>query len=362
MAVAQELHQDGNKHLHCVVIFKDKQHFRDPSCFDFLGGKHGKYEVVRSLKETAKYLTKHDKNPAEYNIDLKQVCVGQARRSTAIIAQRLIAGETVRDVALDPEYSSTILHLGVQKVMAFAQLVSTSSKPRLPWDSFVCSAPFRLPPDPLHLIAKWIDEALYRDRHPKSPQLWIWSHASNMNKTRLSDELEKYGVRIFRPAQNGYWNGYQDGLYDLVYFDEFKGSYTIQDMNLFLGGSPCLLNAKAGQVDKRQNIPCLITANYPPEGVYLKNPERIQNLASRLLVVEVTKKIDLAHLLIKRGALSAPLDGSVPYSIFATGEPPAPAPPAEEEDLPVTQELPGSPPHFPFDDPVEYVNPDSEYV
>lgn len=45
-----------------MLRFKEKINYKDPSCFDFITGKHGKYEGVRSFKRMLAYCKKTDQN------------------------------------------------------------------------------------------------------------------------------------------------------------------------------------------------------------------------------------------------------------------------------------------------------------
>ena len=52
-AIAAEHHEPteedpvGGPHLHMVIHFKEKKHFRSPDCFDFITGKHGDYQIQK---------------------------------------------------------------------------------------------------------------------------------------------------------------------------------------------------------------------------------------------------------------------------------------------------------------------------
>lgn len=57
LLVCQELHQDGDPHLHCYLEFSQALRTTDCHIFDMFG-KHGKYEGCRSVNGTIQYCTK----------------------------------------------------------------------------------------------------------------------------------------------------------------------------------------------------------------------------------------------------------------------------------------------------------------
>jgi len=57
--VARELHEDGEFHLHALVILEMKLRTRSPRFLDFLG-HHGKYEAARDVFASMDYLAKED--------------------------------------------------------------------------------------------------------------------------------------------------------------------------------------------------------------------------------------------------------------------------------------------------------------
>lgn len=64
--IAREEHEDGTPHLHILIRFIEKINYKDPACFDFLTGKHGNYQSVRSFKNVLAYLNKEDSTPLQW--------------------------------------------------------------------------------------------------------------------------------------------------------------------------------------------------------------------------------------------------------------------------------------------------------
>lgn len=57
--VAQEKHEDGNLHLHALVVLEKKLRSRRPRFLDF-EGHHGKYEACKNVYASMQYLLKED--------------------------------------------------------------------------------------------------------------------------------------------------------------------------------------------------------------------------------------------------------------------------------------------------------------
>jgi len=57
-AVAREHHQDGGYHLHVHLQYSKIKDTRKPEYFDYIGGKHGDYEVTRDSKDWQGYIRK----------------------------------------------------------------------------------------------------------------------------------------------------------------------------------------------------------------------------------------------------------------------------------------------------------------
>lgn len=62
LLVARELHEDGNYHLHCIVILQpgNKMDFKGLKILDSFGGKHGNYAALRRPNRAVQYAVKED--------------------------------------------------------------------------------------------------------------------------------------------------------------------------------------------------------------------------------------------------------------------------------------------------------------
>lgn len=92
---------------------------------------------------------------------------------------------------------------------------------------------------------------------------------------------------------------YEDGMYDLVVVDEFKGNRPVQFMNSFLDGSPLMLRKKGSQYLKTDNLPVMICSNYSLTDAYKNlDADYLESLQSRLLTVYIpdTQRLDIQFI------------------------------------------------------------------
>lgn len=87
--IGQEQHKDGTPHLHAAFAFMTKKNFKDPSVFDYLAGKHGNYQTIRSLARVIRYCIKDGKYQAE-GID-----VSTYQKESRFV--KALAAETVKE-------------------------------------------------------------------------------------------------------------------------------------------------------------------------------------------------------------------------------------------------------------------------
>ena len=102
----------------------------------------------------------------------------------------------------------------------------------------------------------------------KCPQYWICGN-SNVGKSHNINLLVEAGHRDY--MVNNYewdWKGYQDDLYDFIWFEEYIGHVSINNLNQLLEGSKMNLRVKSEKrVIKRQNLPIMFLSNFLPHEV-----------------------------------------------------------------------------------------------
>lgn len=67
LLIAQELHEDGNPHLHALITSKNKANIKNANFFD-LGLHHGNYQTAKNTDDVKNYIMKSDPSPLEIGI------------------------------------------------------------------------------------------------------------------------------------------------------------------------------------------------------------------------------------------------------------------------------------------------------
>lgn len=70
-AIAQENHQDGGIHYHCLLSYANRIDIRDVAFFDY-NGHHPNIQSARSQKQVLAYVIKDDADPLVHGFDLRQ--------------------------------------------------------------------------------------------------------------------------------------------------------------------------------------------------------------------------------------------------------------------------------------------------
>lgn len=304
--VAQENHQDNAKHLHVLIRLQKPFSTRNPRCFDYVCGKHGNYQTVRSPQAVRNYLAKEDPSPilyGEVQTGYKRTSTSSSRSSTdgsikpsqskaTSIAKGFLSGQLTLSGLLvtDPGY----YFLNRKKIEDFASLsaIHLERSSKLP---MVLPLRYNGNCHQTRIIVDWLNSNIRSNRPFKTKQLYIHGSADS-RKTTLLNLLTKFLSIYDIPKEEDFYDFYDDEAYDLVVMDEFKGQKMIQWLNLFLQGGLMTLRKKGSQYRKKANLPVMILANFTLEQCYAKalerDPNKLDTLQTRLQVVEVTTPLD----------------------------------------------------------------------
>ena len=223
--ICEEKHEDGSPHLHAFLKMKKKISFRS-DLFD-IEGYHGHYEVAKSWKAVIAYVSKEENYIS--NIDIK---AAKEHKS------KMCKEDLLRDV-------DELLDEGKITPMQVASWYKNScvykmlQKKRLP------------------------DELPEKKRH-----LWIYGPSNTGKTTCLRNQMREKGEdNFFQMPTNNDWIGYVDQYY--LYFDEFKGQLSCQDLNRICDGG-AKMNVKGGTVQLRYDVQVIILSNFSIEECYPK--------------------------------------------------------------------------------------------
>lgn len=287
--VCKELHKDGTPHIHAVVGISASVEYSKPDCFDWVCGQHGNYGVVRNLRKSLAYVIKDGKWVAN-GIDVHAI-IGKKKGSGQFlrVVEKLMGGTAMTQLE-DADMPIVAMHK--RKLEEFSTWYKLkNAPPKVPWPGTLYlkgpSAEGRL--DMIDIV-KWLNQNIKKERPFKQAQLYLQG-PTNSGKTSLIIWLSQY-LRVYQmPLGEDFVDDYNDDLFDLIVFDEFRGQRTITDMNVLLQGDPtgCPLRRKGSQVVKKKNLPIIILSNFSPREAYHKvaetQPGILAPFVSRLWVV-----------------------------------------------------------------------------
>lgn len=293
--VSEEKHEDGSPHLHAYLTFEKAKRISRADYFD-LGNPenpdqvfHPNIQTCKNMKECIKYITKDDKEPAQHNIDYKQILAGKSSKF-AIIARQVMDGKSMLEIN-DTDPGFVLQH---KRKLEEYQTWVVMKKPRLdllPWQPVPVPA---FGPD--RQLAEWLNSNIFHPGRPlKARQLYLYS-PPNCGKTTLITWLSRFCRIYYMPLLEDFYDFYDDDSYDLVVIDEFKGQKQIQFLNQWLDGQTTTVRVKGGQRLKRRNLPCIILSNWALPTVYHGAIEKhghdvISPLVARLDIVSVNQFI-----------------------------------------------------------------------
>ncbi len=291
----QELHMDGNYHLHIAISLKKRVDYRSPDCLDWIVGKHGDYRVMKNKSKCLKYVTKEGVFE-EHGIDVMAYLEAHKTHKSVQsveVAQGVMNKETL--VSLNVRFPGFFL-MNLPKIQTYqswfevTQSLDSGSLTELPLIN-----PLGLTVDEMKLHI-WIGKNLHGrpDRRFGTKQLYLLG-STGLGKTSLLMTLAKHYRIFWMPMEEDFYDTYQDELYDLIVLDDFKAQKKIQFLNRFVQGSPEPLRIKGGQVMKRKNLPVIVTSNYRLEDCYHntfdRNPGIIDTVKRRFEVVHLVCNI-----------------------------------------------------------------------
>ncbi len=321
--VAREEHSStGEMHIHALIVLDQKSDITDPRALDYLTGQHGKYETVRNLRQTVDYILK-DGDYLVHGIDI-DVLIAQlkAKQSTksAHIATMVSTGSKLAEVdSLYPGFymmhMRTILSYKVYKDYLYIlickvykdllairegkigkqrlleQLASYQGAMDYVDSEYLIAEPELTLAD--GNILNWLIGVLSQDPLPPSSQGLYLYGATALGKSTLIQNLAKYLSIYYFPSEH-FHDKWMDDSYDMIVFDEASACHTITSLNKWLDGQPMSVRKKGSQGMKTKNVPFIIISNGDLDEMYPNAYSvRKQALARRLVIIEVTEKIQL---------------------------------------------------------------------
>lgn len=280
LIIGQEQHQDGNLHLHCLVMCAEKGHFRRASFAD-LPGHHGNYQACRSPTRTAFYVKKKG-NFIVHGADLEP----DKPAKNAQVAMMIKNGASLMEI--NEQFPGFCLQ-NLGKLQAYLHFTRACNNVKtlvpLPKISFS-------PTRQNGLILRWLGLNLFDPRVLRQKQLYLWG-APRMGKTTLVQTLSNSFRTYFPSHGEKYWDGFSED-HQLIVFDEFCGNVQLSMMKMILDGQEMILPCRYQHFHKTKNIPIIILSNDAPTSVYKTvSFTNLQAFIDRLFIVEISEFITI---------------------------------------------------------------------
>ena len=144
--------------------------------------------------------------------------------------------------------------------------------------------------DPADRIREWLNSNLFTDRVFKQKQLYVVG-PSGTGKTSLVRALDRFCSIYWMPNDEEFYDEWEEGAYDLVVIDEFRGTNKISWLNRFLEGTPLNMRIKGSHSRKVVNVPVIMCSNFTLEAIYANAQERLVGSISALL-----NRLEIIHL------------------------------------------------------------------
>jgi len=301
MCVSQELHADGNPHLHAFVKLKERIRLRPAQFATFFdldydedGYWHPNVQKARNNKKVIQYVVKGLTNGAmndlvEWPAPFVQAILAKKNAKHDTVVGLMREGKRLQEVFdAEPGY----VGFNLAKFQYLQTWMDSNHQVTLdPW----------LAPDygqyqvntSEYLVAKWLAGNILQPRPSRTPHLMLVG-PTQMGKTYLLNTLRNY-LRVYDcPVQGPYYAQWEDGKYDLIVMEELHAGWTVSDLLRFLDGSPTMLKVHGGLNRKTTNTPIIITSNQRFYQSYKKIADAtLVALESRVLVVELYRQLNI---------------------------------------------------------------------
>ena len=183
-------------------------------------------------------------------------------KKTDALALRMEKGETIDDLFMDEPGFVLLHHHALEEFSAFLD-----ARDRRISRAEALSQGFRVQVAAGHMnssataLALWLNQNL---RNPALPrrrkQLWLKAPPQHGKTTMITNLEEWFNLSIYYMPKTEDWNDlYNDGEYDLIVLDEYKGHKSIQFLNPWLSNDPQPVSRRGkAPIMKRDALPFII--------------------------------------------------------------------------------------------------------
>ena len=296
--------QNKDGHLHLYLAYP-KQCYIKLDRFDYLG-KHGKLQRVRDYASVLKYMTKENRPQANFDYIRDIMRKDFPRAVQILLAQGLDIRQiyqTYSSIVASKNWSGYLRFLAFQKDSEKFQIQSKKSGIRFITPELVKA---RLSDEEYSLyqnntiyerIVNLINDTVrYGSNRPHKAKALFLTGAPNTGKTTLGLALQsKMGTFTF--PDDGWWQGYQSGVFKLIMWNEFNlRRLAYPTLLKFLQGLRMDLPIKGSHVTRSDNPLIFLTSNMSLEKLICKRFSSQQNRAkSRANLAVRIDEIDIGQ-------------------------------------------------------------------
>lgn len=269
--ICEEQHLDGTPHLHLALELNDTYSSRRPNDLDSLvkspglpNGKHGNYQAMKNMKKCVEYVSKAG-NFISHGLNLDALKAKKRSRNESPAVDEILAGKTPRDILQSDPQTYFFQRGKILDFYADVQLLNASKRELPEVVNFKVTCNLTADESSRQSLEQWLNSNLLPDarkaRKFRQPHLYLCG-PPGIGKTTLLNKISEV-LRIYQPPAEKWYDEYDDGLFDLIYFDEFKGTKPIGEMNLLTDGYPTpLIRRGKNPVLKKDILPVMIASNY----------------------------------------------------------------------------------------------------
>lgn len=315
--------EDGNEDhgVHVHLVFKVTTRWNCPSDMrffdDLFNGHHPNIQTCRDFQKSVRYSGK-DGDYATFNLDYDAICKALDNKkgySWNCAAKALNEGKTLDEVNNEAPGFLARNKRALDYYVEYLEekRVRTDPRPQFPGFEDVEDEDWQE-------VVNWANKNFLEPRAPRQPQLWLWSETPGLGKSFPWDFLMPQYFRQYEWVR-GEKQSKELMLCDYIFFDDFSGFVTVQQLKRILQGYGFTQDLKYGGICKfRKNVPVVITCNRDPKSVFKNVPvQELESLEDRLNVIHVET---VCHLKLKE----------LPPPVFGPPLPPDYQPELEDSD------------------------------
>lgn len=281
IVVSEENHTDDiGVHLHVAIKFKKKM-MLSHSALDAIGGKHGDYRVMKGREEQAvRYVVKDGDYVFEgLGSSIEEWLEAKDKKKnpkTNEIVDLIKCGADLGDLLVSDYRGFVGFHLGATKELIAELKLIALKDIELTYKLDENISPEMPDLDQSRELYEDLCHQFNNVRQHRQRHIYI-STETGVGKTVLIEQLKRR-KRVYTMATKQPLEGYQDGCFDCMVFEEFApGSAQLTLMNNLTGGGATTDGStRYHKTVKSDNLLVIVVSNYAPHEVY---PNTVGNKA-----------------------------------------------------------------------------------